>query len=181
LDVICPAIALLEVKTSQIARQVIRSAGDEMPDWGVDVVAGSRCVSCVQVVVVAGLKLGIERVPAVRHNMPPIVAYLTLGALAAAVVLIVTPVIVAVVLATTGLATGRLTAIGSSVALATIRAAIAAVARARLVGAELARSTSRVLRSARPAGIGVGAGTRGGIRRGGPICGLILLLPKGLE
>jgi hypothetical protein len=36
-----------------------------MSDWGVDVVAGSHCVSCVQVVVVAGLKLGIERVPAV--------------------------------------------------------------------------------------------------------------------
>jgi hypothetical protein len=32
LDMICPAIAFPEVKTSQIARQVIRGAGAEMPD-----------------------------------------------------------------------------------------------------------------------------------------------------
>jgi hypothetical protein len=67
--------------------------------------------------------------------MPPIVADLTLGALAATVVLMVTIVFAAIVLATTGLATGRLAIVGSGVALATIRVAIATVARARLIGA----------------------------------------------
>jgi hypothetical protein len=62
--------------------------------------------------------------------MPPIVANLTLGALVAAVVLMVTIVIVAIVLVTTSLATGRLATVGSGVALATIRAAVTAVARA---------------------------------------------------
>jgi hypothetical protein len=116
------------------------------------------------------------------RNMPPIVANLTLGALAAAVVLTATTVvaaIAAIILATTGLATGGLTAVGGGVALATIRAA--AVARARLLGARLARSTDRVLGSARPARVGVEAGTRDGIRRGGPVRRLILLLLKSLE
>jgi hypothetical protein len=136
LDVIRPAIALLEVKPSQIARQVTRGARVEMPDRGVGVVAGRRRVPGALVVVVVGLKLRIESVPAVRSNMPPIVADLTLGALAAAVVLTVTIVIAAIVLATTGLATGRLATVGSGVALATIRAAGAAAARARLIGAD---------------------------------------------
>jgi hypothetical protein len=136
LDVIRPAVALLEVKMSQIARQVIRGAGVEMPDRGIGVVAGRRRVpDALIVVVVAGLKLRIEPVPVVRCNMPPIVADLTLGALAATVVLTVTTVIAAIVLATTGLDTGRLAAVGSSVALTSIRAAVAAVARARLIGA----------------------------------------------
>jgi hypothetical protein len=65
LDVICLAVALLEVKTSQIARQVICGAGVEMPDRGIGVVAGRRRVPDALVVVVAGLKLGIEPVPAV--------------------------------------------------------------------------------------------------------------------
>jgi hypothetical protein len=141
-----------------------------MPDRGISVVAGRRRVLGMLVVVVAGLKLGIEPVPAVQRNMPPIVADLTLGALTATVVLTVTTVIAAIVLATTGLATGRLAAVGSGVALTSIRAAVAAVARARLIGAGLARSTSRELGSAWPAGVGLGVGTRGGIRRGGPVC-----------
>jgi hypothetical protein len=170
LDVVRPAIALLEVKTSQIARQVIRGAGVEMTDRGIGVVAGGHCVPGALVVVVAGLKLGIEPVPAVRRNMPPIVADLTLGALVATVVLTVTTVIAAIVLATTGLATGGLSAGGSGVALTSIRASVGAVARARLIGAGLARSTSRELGRARPAGVGVGAGMRDGIRRGGPVC-----------
>jgi hypothetical protein len=170
LDVIRPAVALLEVKMSQIARQVICGARVEMPDRGIGVVAGRRRVPDALVVVVAGLKLGIEPVPVVRCNMPPIVADLTLGALAAMVVLTVTTVIAAIVLATSGLDTGRLAAVGSSVALTSIRAAVAAVARARLIGAGLARSTSQELRSARPDGVGVEAGMRDGIRRGGPIC-----------
>jgi hypothetical protein len=65
LDVIRPAIVLLEVKTSQIACQVIRGAGVEMPDRGIRVVAGRRRVPGALVVVVAGLKLGTEPVPAV--------------------------------------------------------------------------------------------------------------------
>jgi hypothetical protein len=96
--------------------------------------------------------------------MPPIVADLTLGALAATVVLTVTTVIAAIVLVTTGLATDRLAAGGSGVALISIQAAVAA--RARLIGVGLARSTSRELGSTRPAGVGVEAGTRDGIRRG---------------
>jgi hypothetical protein len=116
LDVIRPTVALLEVKMSQSARQVIRGARVEMPDRGISVVAGRLRVPGTLVVVVAGLKLGIEPVPAVQRNMPPIVADLTLGALTATVVLTVT-VIAAIVLATTGLATGRLAAVGSGVAL----------------------------------------------------------------
>jgi hypothetical protein len=65
LDVIRPAIALLEVKTSQNARQVIRGAGVEMPDRGDDVVASRRCILGMMVDVVEGLKLGIEPVPLV--------------------------------------------------------------------------------------------------------------------
>jgi hypothetical protein len=170
LDVILPAIALLEVKTSQIARQVIRGTGVEMPDRGIGVVASRRRVPGALVVVVVGLKLGIEPVPVVRCNMPPIVADLTLGALAATVVLTVTTVIAAIVLATTGLATGKLATEGSGVALTSIRAAVAAVAGARLIGARLARSTSWELRSVWPSRVGVEAGTRDDIRRGGPVC-----------
>jgi hypothetical protein len=106
---------------------------------------------------------------------------LTLGALVVTVVLTGTTVIAAIVLATIGLVTGGLTAVGSSVALATIRAAIAAVARATQIGAGMARSTSRVLGSARPIRVGVGAGMRDGIRQGGPVREVILLLLKGLE
>jgi hypothetical protein len=106
---------------------------------------------------------------------------LTLGALVVTVVLTGTTVIAAIVLATIGLVTGGLTAVGSSVALATIRAAIAAVARATQIGAGMARSTSRVLGSARPTRVGVGAGMRDGIRQGGPVREVILLLLKGLE
>jgi hypothetical protein len=62
---ICPGIALLEVKTSQIARQVIRGARVKILDRGVGVVAGRRRVLGALVIVVAGLKLGIEPVPAV--------------------------------------------------------------------------------------------------------------------
>jgi hypothetical protein len=51
-----------------------------MPDRGVGVVAGRHRVPNVLVVVVVGLKLRIELVPAVRRNMPLIVADLTLGA-----------------------------------------------------------------------------------------------------
>jgi hypothetical protein len=167
LDVIRPAIALLEVKMSQITHQVIRGTGVEMPDMGIGVVAGRRRVPGALVVVVAGLKIGIEPVSKVRCNMPPIVADLTLGALAATVVMTVTTVIAAIVLATTGLATGRLAAVGSGVALTSIRAAVAAVAKARLIGAGLARSTSRELGSARSAGVGVEARTRDDICRGG--------------
>jgi hypothetical protein len=170
LNVIRPAVALLEVKTSQIARQMIRGARVEMPDRGIGVVAGRRRVPGELVVLVVGLKLGIEPVPAVRRNMPPIVADLTLGALAAMVVLMVTTVIAAIVLATTSLATGRLAAVGSGVALTSIRAAVAAVARARLIGAGLARSSRRELGSTRPTEVGVEAGMRDGIRRGGPVC-----------
>jgi hypothetical protein len=166
LDVICPAVALLEVKTSQIAHQVICGARVEMPDRGIGVVASRRRIPGALVVVVAGLKLGIEPVPAVRCNMPPIVADLTLGALVAMVVLTATTVIAAIVMATTGM----LAAGGSGVALTSIRAAIAAVARDRLIGARLARSTSRELGSARPSRVGVEAETRDEIRRGGPVC-----------
>jgi hypothetical protein len=55
----------------------------------------------------------------------------------AAVVLTATAVIsaiTAIVLASTGLATSGLTAVGGGVALATIQAAIAAIARVRLIG-----------------------------------------------
>jgi hypothetical protein len=65
LDVIRPTVALLEVKMSQIARQVIRGTGVKMPDRGIGVVAGRRRIPGVLVVVVAGLKLGIVPVPAV--------------------------------------------------------------------------------------------------------------------
>jgi hypothetical protein len=101
LDVIRPAIVLLEVKTSQNARQVIRGAGVEMPDRGDGVVAGRRCIPSVMVDVVEGLKLGIEPVPSVRRNMSAIVVDLTLGVLAAVVVLTVTTIIAAIVLETT--------------------------------------------------------------------------------
>jgi hypothetical protein len=160
-------ITLLEVKTSQIARQVICGAGVEMPNRGIGVVAGRCHILSALVVVVAGLKLGIVLVPTVRRNKPTIVADLALGALAVTVVLTVTTFIVAIVLATTGLATGGLSAGGSGVALTSIRAS---VARARLIGAGMARSTSQELESAWPAGVGVEAGTRGDIRRGGPAC-----------
>jgi hypothetical protein len=167
LDVIRPAIALVEVDEPD-RRQVIHGAGVEMPDRGVGVVAGRhRIPSMLIIVVVAWLKLGIELVPVVRCNMPAIVANLTLGALAAAVVLTVTIVILAIVLVTTGLATGRLAAVGSGVALATVRAAVTAAARARLIGVGMARSTSWELGSARTAGVGVEAGTRDSIHRGG--------------
>jgi hypothetical protein len=171
-------ITLLEVKTSQIARQVICGTGVEMPNRGIGVVAGRRHILGALVVVVAGLKLRIVLVPTVRRNKPTIVADLALGALAVTVVLTVTTFIVAIVLATTSLATGGLSAGGSGIALTSIRAS---VARARLIGAGLARSTSRELGSARPAGVGVEAGTRDDIRRGGPACRLILLLLKSLE
>jgi hypothetical protein len=101
--------------------------------------------------------------------------------LVATVVLMVTTVIATIVLATTSLATGGLAAEGSSVALTSIWASLAAVARARLIGAGLARSTSRELGSAWPAGVGVEAGTQDDIHRGGPVCGLILLLLKILQ
>jgi hypothetical protein len=120
---ILPAIALLEVKTSQIARQVIPGAGVDMPDRGVGVVASRSCVPGVLFIVVVTLKLGIELVPTVRRNMPPIVAYLTLGALAAAIVLTVTTIISAIVLVTTD----RLAVVGSGVSLATIRAVVAVI------------------------------------------------------
>jgi hypothetical protein len=132
------------------------------------------------VVVGAGLELGIELVPAFRRNMTPIVVDLTLGVLAM-VILMATTFIAAIVLTTTGLATGGLTAIGSGVALATIWAAIAVVAMSRLIGTGLARCTSRVLRSTRPARVGVGVRTRDGICQGGPVCGLILMCLKCLE
>jgi hypothetical protein len=151
---ICPAIAFPEVKTSQIARQVIPGAGVEMPDRGLGVVASRSCVPGALFIVVVMLKLGIELVPTVRRNMPPIVADLTLGTLAAAVVLTVTTIISAIVLVTTD----RLAVIGSGVSLATIWAVVAAIARARLIGVRLARSTSRELWSARAAGVGEGAG-----------------------
>jgi hypothetical protein len=158
LDVICPAIVILEVKPSKIARLMIRGARVQVPDWRVGVVASRRRVLGALVVVVVGLNLGVEPVPAVRCNMPPIVAYLKLGALAAAVVLTATTVIAsiaAIILATTGMATGGLSAVRGSVALATIRAAVASVARARLISVGLARSTSRILESAGPARVAV--------------------------
>jgi hypothetical protein len=65
LDVVHPAIVLLEVKTSQIARQVICGAIVEMPDRGIGVVAGRCRIPGALVVIVAGLKLRIEPVPAV--------------------------------------------------------------------------------------------------------------------
>jgi hypothetical protein len=64
---------------------------------------------------------------------------------AVAVVLTATTIIAAIaaiILATVGLATGGLAAIRGVIALATIRAAIATVVRARLIGVGLARSTS---------------------------------------
>jgi hypothetical protein len=125
LDVIRPTIALLEVKMSQIARQVIPGAGVEMPDMGVSVVASRSCVPGALFIVVVMLKLGIELVPTVRRNMPPIAADLTLGALAAAVVLTVTTIISSIVLVTTD----RLAVVGSGVSLATIWAVVAAIAR----------------------------------------------------
>jgi hypothetical protein len=69
----------MEVKMSQIAHQVIRGTRVEMPERGIGVIASRRCIPDALVVVVAGLKLGIEPVPVVRRNMPPIVADLTLG------------------------------------------------------------------------------------------------------
>jgi hypothetical protein len=82
--------------------------------------------------------------------------------MAAAIVMTASTVVAAtiadIVLATTGSTTGGLAAIRGDVALAVIRAAIATIARAGLVGAGLARCTSRILRSARPARVGVGAG-----------------------
>jgi hypothetical protein len=139
-----------------------------MPDRGVGVVVGRHYIpSMLVIVVVAWLKLGIEPVPVVRCNLPAIDEDLTLGALAAAVVLTVTIVILDIVLVTTGLATGRLAAVGSGIALATIRAAITAAARARLIGVEMARSTSWELGSARMAGVGVEAATRDSIHQGG--------------
>jgi hypothetical protein len=118
-----PTIVLMEVKTSQIARQVICGAGVVMPDMGVRVVAGIRRITGALVVVIVGQKLGIEQVPTVWCNMPPIVTDLTLGALAVAVVLMVTTVIATIVLVTTD----RLAAMGSGVALANIWAAIDAL------------------------------------------------------
>jgi hypothetical protein len=82
--------------------------------------------------------------------MPLIVVNLTLGSLAAAVVLtatIIVAAIAAVVLSTTRLSTGGLAAIRGGVALAIVWAAIVAVARGGLVGAGLARCTSCILRS----------------------------------
>jgi hypothetical protein len=62
----CPAIALLEVKTSKIARRVIRGTGVEMLDWSISVVASRhRVPGALVVVVVAALKLRVEPVPAV--------------------------------------------------------------------------------------------------------------------
>jgi hypothetical protein len=55
------------------------------------------------------------------------------------------------------LAIGRLAVVGSSVALATIQAVVPAVARARMIGVGMARSTSRELGSTRLAGVGVDA------------------------
>jgi hypothetical protein len=61
-----PAIALLEVKTSKIARQVIHGTGVKMLDWSIGVVASRhRVPGTLVVVVVAALKLGVEPVPAV--------------------------------------------------------------------------------------------------------------------
>jgi hypothetical protein len=164
---------------------MIHGAGVQVPDWRVVVVAG-RChvpstLVVVVVVVVVGQKLGIELVPTVRRNIPPIVADLTLGALAAAVVLMTTTIIATLVLATTGLVTSRLAAVRCGVALATIRAAISTIARARLIGIGLARSTNRILRSARLARVGVETETQDGVHRAGPIRGLILLFSKSLE
>jgi hypothetical protein len=65
LDVIRPAVALLEVKTSKIARLVICGARVEMLDWSVGVVASRRRIPGALVVVVVGLKLGVEPVLAV--------------------------------------------------------------------------------------------------------------------
>jgi hypothetical protein len=82
--------------------------------------------------------------------MPPIVVDFTVGASAEAVVLTTTTIIAtiaAIVLATIGLATGRLAAIRGGIALAVVRATVAAVARGGMVGAGLARCTSRILRS----------------------------------
>jgi hypothetical protein len=59
----------------------------------------------VLVIVVVGLKLGVELVPAIQHNMPPIVVDLTLGAVEAAVVPTATTVIAAIIMEITGLAT----------------------------------------------------------------------------
>jgi hypothetical protein len=180
LDVICPAIVLLEVKMSKIAHRVICGAKVEMSDWSVDVVASRRRILGALVVVVAGLKLGVPPVPAIRCNMPPTFADLTLGALAATVGLTATTVIsaiAAIILVTTG----GLTVVGGGVALSTIWATIASVARARLIGAGLARSTSRVIGSVRPARVRIEVGMRDGIRRGGPVCRLILLLLKSLK
>jgi hypothetical protein len=90
---------------SKIAHQVICGAKVEMSDWSVSVVASRRRILGALVVVVAGLKLGVEPVPAIRRNMPQTVAYLTLWALAAAVGLTATTVIfaiAAIILATTG-------------------------------------------------------------------------------
>jgi hypothetical protein len=91
-----------------------------MTYWSVGVVASRRRIPGALVAVVAGMKLGVEPVLVIRHNMPPIVAILTLGVLAAAVVLTATTVVAAIILVTIELATGGLTAVGGSV-LATIR------------------------------------------------------------
>jgi hypothetical protein len=89
--------------------------------------------------------------------MPPIITNFTLGTMAAAIVMTTSTVIAAIadiVLATTG----GLATIRGDIAPAAIRAAIATIARAGLVGAGVARCTSRILRSARPARVGVGRG-----------------------
>jgi hypothetical protein len=153
-----------------------------MLDWSIGVVASRRRIpdALVVVVVGAGLELGIKPVPAFRRNMTPIVVDLTLGVLEV-VILTATTVIAAIVLMTTGLATNGLTAIGSGIAMATIRAAIAAVATTKLIGTRMARCTSWVLRSTWPTRVGVGVGTRDGICQGGPVCGLILLRLKCIE
>jgi hypothetical protein len=79
------------------ARSLV-SAEVEIPDWCVGVVASRHRVPGALVVVVgAGQELKIKHVPAFRRNMPPIIADLTLGALAATV-LMATTVIAAIVL-----------------------------------------------------------------------------------
>jgi hypothetical protein len=50
-----------------------------VPDWRVIVVAGRSHIPGALIVVVVGLELGVVMVPAVRCNMPLVVADLALG------------------------------------------------------------------------------------------------------
>jgi hypothetical protein len=55
LDVIPPAIVLVQVETRKITRQMIHGAGVQVPDWRVIVVDGRCCVPGALVVVVVAL------------------------------------------------------------------------------------------------------------------------------